>query len=294
MLSHILYGQSRLAHGGLLFKARAAGFRGQMASLTIQSGVALNIACAFMAGNVFTAMATGAGDIVVTVANNTTEAQLMNALNRDATFRILAAVERASGNGSAVVAPLARTQFDVPTDGLQQHLAARIGIENWESRTLQTSGGPIGDIWPGGVTLIRSNVGDMAEYYKGKIYVGVGFQQNDRYQIQNALLDAYRRALVKALLEFDHDDLNDASEVACGYTNRMKDEAAGTRSDKARLALVARVAMRWQESAADEDGIAGGLFTEANFGLWREPLVGDVSVVDDGEALDQQLTITPE
>ncbi len=293
MLSHILYGQSQLAHGGLIFKARAAGFRGQQVSLAVESGDALVVAVTFTAPNVFKALATGIGDIVVTVADDTTEADLVAALKAEPSFKVLATVEQAQdADGTDQVAPLAKTQFTAPAGGLQQHVEALTGIAVWESRTLRTTGAPIGDIWPSEATASRSEVAGDVDHWEGTLLVGIALEHDQRYQVQNALLDAYRRALYVALKTFDHDDLEDLTNNDFGYTNTMKDEAAGTEDDRGALNVVARCKIKWQEPAFDED--EGVPLASMNIGLWREPQEGDVAVVGDGEIFDQRLHVTPQ
>ncbi len=293
MLSHILLGQSQLTHGGLVFKARAAGFRGQAVSLTVQSGDALAVSVAFAGGNAFQAPGTGAGDIVATVADDTTEEELLDALDDTPAFRVLASVELAPGaDGAGAVGALAKTPFAAPADGLQQALAASTGINNWESRVLRTEGAPVGDIWTAEATPDRAHVDGGADYWEGTVLVGIAFQHASRYQVQNATLDAYRRALWLALKQFDHPDLNDLTEDTFGYTNTMKDQSAGEADDQGALNVVARIKIKWQEPAFDEDDSVP--LASMNIGLWREPQEGDVATVGDGEEFDQRLVVTRE
>lgn len=293
MLSHILYGQAALTHGGLIFKAQAAGARGQQVSLTIESGDELAVTITFPASNIFEIVGSGAGAILLTVADDTTEADVIDLLNADASFKILATVESAEDADSTDnVETRAATPFSAPTDGLQQHLQAKLGIANWESRTLVATGAPLGDIWTGDAKPTRIELDGSPDYWEGSVFVGVGFQHEQRYQVQNALLDACRRALVAAINDFDHEDVIDKTEIICGYTNQMKDKSAGTADDKGELSVIAHIKMQWQEpSLINDDSVP---FEAANIGLWREPQAGDVTVVGDGEVFDQTLTITPE
>lgn len=284
MLSQILYGTASLTHGGLKFIARAAGKRGEQVSLTISAAAHLLVTVSNKRE--------GAGDIAVSAPAGTTDQELINALGGSLDFKRLASVEQIGGDGSDLVTPLAKANF-VAAGGLQQHLQSRLGIANWESRTLIATGAAVGDIWTSEATLERSHPYDDNDYWSGKLHVGVACTLNQGYEVQNEELDWYRRRLVYAMKVFDHDDLREIGPVTCGYTNMGKDEAAGTALQGGRLGLVAHCVIHWQEPSLDSEDLAEVPLDQINVGLFREPEETSVQITDDGEVKDQDLSITP-
>jgi hypothetical protein len=290
MLSNICYGTAALNYGNLTLTARAGGKRGEAVTLTvtINGALAVNVTIA----------GPGAGDIVVTAPDGTTEAELLASLNDNALFRKLASVEQTGGlnqvqlnEGTDIIAALAKTHFDAATGGLRQTLQTRTGITIWEDRDMKASGAAVALLWPSEAKITHESpeVGGF-DKWEGTLMAGIAFQQDVDFESQNVTLDLFRRALYLATKIFTHDDLIDIGPASFGYGNTNKDEVAGTVLDHARLKVVGSFPIKWRELAFDPDDADEFPFDHFKVALWREP-VDDTPGPGGGEVLDTELTI---
>jgi hypothetical protein len=285
MLSNIVYGTAALTHGGLKVTALAGGKRGEAVTLTVTiSGSSLAVAV--------TITGPGAGDIVVTAPTGTTEAQLLVGLNASAGFKRLATAEQASGDGSAIIAALAKTHFGPAAGGLRQILQTRTGITIWEDRDMKASGAAIALLWPSEAKITHevAVVGGW-DKWEGTIMAGIAFQQDVDFESQNVTLDLFRRALYLATKIFTHDDLIDIGPAMFGFTNVNKDEVAGTVLDHARLKVVGSFPIKWREEAFDPADADEFPFDHFGVGLWRQPV--EEKPGDSGAVKDTDLIFPP-
>lgn len=286
MLSNIIYGTSRLIHGGLEFGARAAGKRGEEITVEIISGVSLSVSA--------TVSALGKGTIQATVTDLTTESQLIAACKANASFLKLATIEQKTGDGSAIVSTLAKSNLQPATDGLVQFLTTKLGVTKWDDRDLIASGAPVGLILFGEAKIEKQNpVLGAFDIWSGAIEVGIAFQHKSNYEIENCILDLFRRGIFLAVKQFSHPDLcGTIGPASFIYKNKQKDEAAGTTRDDANLLVAAMLPLKWKEPAFDpqEGGI---LLQQFRIALWNEP-VTDIVGPGGNEIKDYEFTFPQE
>ncbi|HEX8185439.1 MAG TPA: hypothetical protein VF747_11825, partial [Blastocatellia bacterium] len=264
MLSHILYGTSSLAFGGILLKARVAGPRGQQVSLEVAQGDQLDVSV--------TIESAGVGDISVTTPGGTTEQQLVNALQDSANFRKLASAEQFSGDGSDEAGTLPKTQFVAPTGGLKQWLESRLLIIGWDDRDQIATSSPRGLLWVGEAKAQLEAFDESGfDLWTGSLQATIAFQHNTPFEVQNALLDLYRRALYSTLKTFNHEDLVDVGPMTFGFGNSLKPEAADKTKEQAHLRLIAQSPIEWRERPFDFEDENNAPFDQALIGLFREP-----------------------
>lgn len=287
MLSHILYGTATLAYGGLTLTARGPGLRGSQVTLEVRSGTPLAVTVV--------QLGIGTGSITVTAPAGTTEAALATALKAAPNFKALARVEQTTGLGTATISiPFAKTPF-VLANGLQQWLEQRIGIQGWDDRDMLATGRPVGLIMPLSGKQDRVHYEfDGVDYLTGMVLVGIALQMDRPFHEGNAALDMYRRALYVAVKTFSHPDLMTTGDVEWTISNILKDEAAGTVLEEARLKTQLLMPWQWQEASFDaEDEVGDGVIHELSIGLWREPLddpLGPGGLEDLDTRLNIQLT----
>jgi hypothetical protein len=276
VLANILFGTPSLAYGGILLAARAAGARGQENSLTLSiSGSSIVIAVQNPH--------TGTGDIVVSVPSGTTEVLLLQALRAHSGFLGVASASQSTGDGSAIVAALAKTPFGEATDGLKQALQAALGIVGWDDRQLVATGGPVALLWPAEAQPQRQQPGfDGVDQWTGTIGVGIAFQHSTSFEEEMSILDLFRRGLYLALKLFDHTDLTmlgAQGPMKFEYENELKPEAAGltdkTTSQESRLRVVGAIPIGWTEPSFDAAYVAQKEWPFQKFqsGLFVEPLL---------------------
>jgi hypothetical protein len=284
MLSHILYGISTLTHGGLKLTARAAGSRGEEVALTITAGAPLAV--------VITSKAIGEGSIVVTLPASTTESQLVAALLAASNFKKLAAVEQASGDGTAVVATLAKTNFQ-SDGGLQGQFQSRLGIQSWSDRDKRVTSSPQGLLWPRAAKLERCNPISGSDTWSGSFEAQISLQHGSNFETQNVILDLWRRALYSAVKQFDKEKYSviEIGYPEFGFGNENQPKTAGTTSEAADIWVVGIFPIQWTEPTFDPEDIIEYPFDRFQVGLYREPLTDQLGGPGE-ELLDTELEVS--
>lgn len=301
MLSHILYGTASLTHGGLTITAICAGKRGEAASLQVTlddtpGTVTTPSGLAQYDGESILVSVVNPGTVAVFAPSNTTEAALLTALNALSAFKQYAVATQSSGDGTATISALTKTNLTA-AGGIRQSLESKLGILGWNDRDLITTGAATGLLWPAQARITRQTVDpNGVDFWTGAIQAAVAFQHNSDFETQNSLLDAFRAAVYFTTKEFTHPDLEEIGAAKFVYGNITKDEVAGTVIKDARMRIIGTFPLRWTEPAYDpynsslSDGDWPPLM-QFQTGLFNNPVEESPGASD--SILDTQLIVTP-
>ena len=307
-LGHILYGTAYLDSGNLRFSARIAGERGQRVTIEITEGSPFSVTLNTSLSNDLLPIGVGSAIIVRPAAM--TEAALIKALRADCEFNTILRVairenqsSQPIADGTAEAALIASTALGSPLGGLIQYLNSRIRVLGWSERELVAKDKAVGLLFPFEARPLRKGrlPGDV-DLWIGKFQVGLAFQTkhtgeeaNRRaFAEQNCLIDLFREHLYYATKSFTHPLLSgelhgdEETMEVFGFSNTLKDEAANTTLENARLRVVGSYAFVFEQPSSEICDLTSHDLDHFQIGLWVDP---DTPGSGGLEELDQTLEV---
>lgn len=278
LLEHIFYGMASLQYGGLTFQALPAGTLGESVSLTVVAGAELSVAVNTSNFNIA---------ITITAPAGATERQVRQAVQLSADFVAVATVDQTSGDGTAVVQPLATTNF-VAAGGMLQSLISQFNLPEWNDRDLKTTDAMQALLYPNFYDPTRQ--GPDVWRFEGQAQVGIAITNAYDFVIQNTLLQQLGRQLDALVRTFGAQNLDATWPIRVAFTNTMRDESAGQAKalETAMMRVVCTFGFRFHQPAILNPPTSPVL-TDIQFGLFIQP--DNTAPGSAGAELDTTLTI---
>lgn len=270
LIDHLLYGIASRKVGGIRYGALDGGPLGENVSLEIVDGDEVTVV-------VDTTTEVFISTLTI-ISGETTEAQVVELINADATANKFIEAVKEDGEDDAV-ALLAEAANLVAQWGVLQRLIAEFNLDKWDDRELRTTNDMQALIYLGSVAPVRQ--GPIIHTFVGHGQAGITISNRIAFERQNVLLLQFERRLRRVLGRFVFTSpygspltgINVEEGIFSNRTRLTKEESTGnvTQDSSLLLRAVVNFQIGWSQPA-DLNPDLSQVITGVNFGFWCVPI----------------------